>query len=1217
MHCKFNRFGFHSRSIYSVLIRNRPSFEYITGCCRNPLVYNGFTPKYSSKNQNPEDLHLKGDYFYGEYGQSNHFGDSRDGSFRAEELGWKKSCNISASFDVEENGDDGSDIEDLDEEGESDDIDDFPILDLHGRNRNRNHNQENARRVGDSNVEDELRHPLVKEVCKMIDCRSAWTPKLEWQLRTLLRSLKPVQVCAVLKSQSDERNALQFFYWADRQWRYRHDEAVYYTMLEVLSKTKLCQGAKRVLKLMARRRIERTPEAFGYVMVSFSRAGHLRKALQILTLMQKAGVGPDLTICNTTVYVLVKANKMEKALRFLKRMEIVGIMPNVISYNCLIKGYCDSDQLECALQLIAEMPSKSCPPDKVSYSTVIAFLCKNKRINEIKELMKNMWEDSKLIPDPVTYRTLVHTLSKHGHADEALRFIREAGEKGYRVDKVEYSAVIDSFCQEGKMDRAKELLNEMFAKGCNPDVVTYTAVMNGFCHVGEVDKAKKLLQEMYRRGFKPNTVSYTALLNGLCKVGKSSEAREMMNASEDGWWAPNVITYSVLMHGYRREGKLLEACNIVREMIKKGFFPTPVDINLIIQSLCQSGKTETAKKFMEECLHKGCAINVVNFSTVIHGFCQKDDLDAALSVLDDMYLNNKHPDAVTYTTVIDALGRKGRIDEATKLAEKMLHSGLLPTPVTYRAIIHRYCEQGRVDDLLKLLSKMLQRQEYRTVYNQVINKLCSLGNLDQAYKLLGKVLRTASKIDARTCNILLESYLRKGDSFSSYKVACRMFKRNLIPDLKLCEEVSKRLILDGQGEEADRLMLMFVERGCFSRNSRLNSAVTLPDYTKLSFLETKFNIGGCGGGFRNGTLRVNSSLQELEVKYSPLSLFAERFYPSISRARRREALDDDSMGRGDCCGSCKYQLSKLYNVKEDKVHSSREFKVPLKRNDIYVGSSHGWLIDIGYPCYSIQLFNPFTGKNIIMPCTVNNPQPALYKRVVLSCDPTTNPNDFVVAAIGPFRHDDGLASGLGLRKQGQLSWVVYRDKLFSDIIFHNGLLYAVELNSRLVTFDYKSCDLEDHQFFPMVEIVHGEDDSEHSYCCLVEASDGGLLLVKRYISPLKFKVFKLANTKEKRYSCCGDEEFSWVETLKLEDNHSIFLTERGDAVTSSSCASNFNRQNCIYFEHTFHVWGCGNVNRKEIGVFHLSDETFTTVLPRFQGDEDCSLPLIWLTPTLC
>ncbi|XP_044509564.1 pentatricopeptide repeat-containing protein At5g41170, mitochondrial-like [Mangifera indica] len=704
-------------------------------------------------------------------------------------------------------------VEDSDEEVEdgeynSDCNDTFTVLESFDKNCI---NREDVRRV--EAEEDELRHPLVREVCRLIELRSAWSPKHEEELRHLLRSLKSQHVCAVLRSQTDERVALKFFYWADRQWRYRHDTIVYYVMLEVLSKTKLCQGAKRVLRLMIRRGINCWPEAFSYVMVSYSRAGKLRNAMQILTMMQKAGVKPDLLICNTAIHVLVVGNKLEKALRFVKRMQLVGITPNVVTYNSLIKGCCNLQCIEDALELIAEMPHKGCSPDRVSYFTVMGFLCKEKRIKEVRNLMEQMVTDGNLLHDQVTYETLIHMLSKHGHGDEALKFLKEAEDKGFQVDKVAYSAIIHSFCKDGRIQEAKELVNQMFQKGCIPDVVTYTAVVNGFCRVGKLDLARKMLQQMYKHGCKPNTVSYTALLNGLCRNGKSLEAREMINMSEEEWWTPNAITYSVVMHGLRRERKLSEACDVVREMIKRDFFPTPVEINLLIQSLCQEGKINEAKKFMEECLNKGCAVNVVNFTTVIHGFCQNDDLDAALSLLDDMYLSNKHPDAVTYTTIIDALGRKGRIEEASELSNQMLRKGLVPTAVTYRTIIHWYCQMGRVEDLLQLLEKMLSRQKCRTAYNQVIEKLCNFGNLEEADKLLSKVLRTASKVDARTCHVLMESYMSKGIPLSAYKVACRMFNRNLIPDLKLCEKVSKKLVFEGKSEEANNLMLRFVERG--------------------------------------------------------------------------------------------------------------------------------------------------------------------------------------------------------------------------------------------------------------------------------------------------------------------------------------------------------------------------------------------------------------------
>ncbi|KAK9986171.1 hypothetical protein SO802_031122 [Lithocarpus litseifolius] len=227
--------------------------------------------------------------------------DTDDGYGRFRQMGsWDKGDQQDSSFDkfdeAKELEDDDYDEEEVGEDGNDDD--DFMVLSSVNRN--------GEQREGIGRVEldeDEIRHPLVREICRLIELRLVWNPTLERELRHLLRSLKPRQVCAVLCSQADERIALKLFYWADRQWRYRHDPIVYYTMLEVLSKTKLCQGARWVLRLMAHRGIVHRPEAFGYVMLSYSRAGKLRNAMQILTLMQRAGVDPDLSICNTAINV--------------------------------------------------------------------------------------------------------------------------------------------------------------------------------------------------------------------------------------------------------------------------------------------------------------------------------------------------------------------------------------------------------------------------------------------------------------------------------------------------------------------------------------------------------------------------------------------------------------------------------------------------------------------------------------------------------------------------------------------------------------------------------------------------------------------------------------------------------------------------------------------------------------------------------------------------
>lgn len=65
-------------------------------------------------------------------------------------------------------------------------------------------------------------------------------------------------------------------------------------------------------------------------------------------------------------------------------------------------------------------------------------------------------------------------------------------------------------------------------------------------------------------------------------------------------------------------------------------------------------------------------------------------------------------------------------------------------------------------------------------------------------------MRTISKLDAKTCHVLIENYLTKGNALSAYKVAPQMFIRNFIPNLKLCEKGTKKLVLVPQKKKKKR-----------------------------------------------------------------------------------------------------------------------------------------------------------------------------------------------------------------------------------------------------------------------------------------------------------------------------------------------------------------------------------------------------------------------------
>ncbi|CAI9100463.1 OLC1v1037574C1 [Oldenlandia corymbosa var. corymbosa] len=318
---------------------------------------------------------------------------------------------------------------------------------------------------------------------------------------------------------------------------------------------------------------------------------------------------------------------------------------------------------------------------------------------------------------------------------------------------------------------------------------------------------------------------------------------------------------------------------------------------------------------------------------------------------------------------------------------------------------------------------------------------------------------------------------------------------------------------------------------------------------------------------------------------------------------------------------------KLYSIVEDKVYDPK-IHVPCFPSCIDFSSSHGWLIlFVGFYGW-LKLVNPFTRKMMKIPCNKS----CDFTKVILSCDPTTYPNDFVLAAVS------GVACGslsqiLAFIKVGEKSWTFLANPKFPrdeirDLIFHQGLFYVLLERNQLVAIDYKGDGLA-----TIVEILpecttlrqpdlfdgrfHKGSRKLSTGRYLANASNGDLLFFERIRRVSKknrnkvswiFDVYKLS-----------EQASRWVDITELENNDSIFWAMHPDTGNCISVVSvpYHSNPNSIFVTHRL-----GQKRKQEdllmlgsqesIGVFSMKDETFLSDLQTdFNGDV-----IVWITPTL-
>lgn len=156
---------------------------------------------------------------------------------------------------------------------------------------------------------------------------------------------------------------------------------------------------------------------------------------------------------------------------------------------------------------------------------------------------------------------------------------------------------------------------------------------------------------------------------------------------------------------------------------------------------------------------------------------------------------------------------------------------------------------------------------------------------------------------------------------------------------------------------------------------------------------------------------------------------------------------------------------------------------------------------------SITLLNPFSGKSLRFPrvntgCSISISawrHTTQYEfdvaKVVLSCDPCSSPNDFVVLAIY------GLTKLLAYIKPGQKRWTyVWGFNRFEDAIYHRGKFYVVDIDFRVLSLDVSKSNAR------VIEVAPRTPTRlDKSY--IVESSSGADLLLVQTSEVSKNQIF--------------------------------------------------------------------------------------------------------------
>ncbi|KAJ1407825.1 hypothetical protein SESBI_24014 [Sesbania bispinosa] len=292
----------------------------------------------------------------------------------------------------------------------------------------------------------------------------------------------------------------------------------------------------------------------------------------------------------------------------------------------------------------------------------------------------------------------------------------------------------------------------------------------------------------------------------------------------------------------------------------------------------------------------------------------------------------------------------------------------------------------------------------------------------------------------------------------------------------------------------------------------------------------------------------------------------------------------------------------LYGIISKRVYP---FELPVHYKRRCCGSSHGWIAAVDRD-YVITLRNPFKNVDpIVLPSTNNRYSNLPFyetniHKVILSADPITRPNDYVVVAIYGHCHN------LAFIKAGQKFWTyIHLDyRCFTDLTFYKGLVYAVGRWNNIISFNlnYSTDSSGSEKMINVVSPSRFETNNYADRAYLVKSLEGDLWLVRRFIDcdddsgqsigTKRFEVYKLE---------LDAQSGKLLQMLKLESlgDNVLFLGDNDSISLSASYFSNCLQNDSIYYSDDFTddepiPYPFGSF---DLGIYNVKDGSFSQHYP--------------------
>lgn len=478
------------------------------------------------------------------------------------------------------------------------------------------------------------------------------------------------------------KEASETFEWMIREG-ISPNTVTFNTMIHIFGSNDQLGEVASLIQKMEQLRCLPDTRTYNILISLHTRHDNIELAANYFKKMKEAALEPDLVSYRTLLYAFSIRHMVDEAEELISEMDERGLEIDEFTQSALTRMYIEAGMLEMSWLwfsrfhvernmtpecysanidafgerghvLEAEKVFKCCQEKNnrsvLEFNVMIKAYGINKRYDEACNLFDRMEEEHGVVPDKISYNSLIQMLASAELPHIAKSYVRRMQEAGFMSDCIPYCAVISSFVKLDQLEMAVDLFKEMIQWNVQPDAVVYGILINSFADVGSVKEALGFVNSMREVGLPMNAVIYNSLIKLYTKVGCLEEAQEAY--------------------------QMLQSLDVGADVYCS---------NCMIDLYSERFMVEQAEEIFENLTRQGHA-NEFSYAMMLCMYKKLERFEEAIQIAQKMRELGLLTELLSYNHVLGLYASDGRFNEAKETFKEMMESAVQADDSTFRSL---------------------------------------------------------------------------------------------------------------------------------------------------------------------------------------------------------------------------------------------------------------------------------------------------------------------------------------------------------------------------------------------------------------------------------------------------------------------------------------------------------------------------------------------------